>query len=362
MFGTNIRTSIDVADANFSTLTLLPNSQSLSYPSNLSLALELTNLEARPSKQLNVLRHLASPTPAASSSGKLTEVDLRSLYRVHLGHSRLLQWRLGEPLTPIEAVVVSILSHTETSASLTFCHSSKRRVAEFERHGVLAGISGFGGEGGPSSRFLQFRFTTRRTQEDSERVAERTEPTGDFSIWFHLQRVLFLGASFAKWNSAMAATSANLLGPSSVTLCHSKRKVTATALETYVLRRWSPDTLESKGQRGPRDYRHPFNRYCPVVRHLLIAFPVVSFSVPPHVCRLLRFLSSLLPFPFSSRSLPAHSPSSVFNLLSLFPFLAIPSSRSPVADPLLADPLTIPSSPFGPSSISPAQISIMGQR
>ncbi|KAF9520806.1 hypothetical protein BS47DRAFT_1386979 [Hydnum rufescens UP504] len=67
------------------------------------------------------------------------------------------------------------------------------------------------------------------TQEAAERVAECTEPHGDFveiwkmsraaeSIW-SIFNGLF-GTSIHEVDSAMAATLTNLLGPSSVTLCH----------------------------------------------------------------------------------------------------------------------------------------------
>ncbi|KAF9503942.1 hypothetical protein BS47DRAFT_1401909 [Hydnum rufescens UP504] len=122
-------------------------------------------------------------------------------------------------------------------------------VAELERHGVpLHGIRVLEErEVRPLDSFSS--VSDPETQEAAERVAERTEPHGDFvEIWkmsraaevkhpspWYIQYPIFVsdnnqsiwsifnglfGAGLREVDSAMAATLANLLGPSSVTLCH----------------------------------------------------------------------------------------------------------------------------------------------
>ncbi|KAF9514977.1 hypothetical protein BS47DRAFT_1391913 [Hydnum rufescens UP504] len=141
----------------FSTLTLLPTSQSLSYPSNLSLRLWSDRPRARNRvKRPNVLRRWLSPTPAASSSGSSQKVFPKFQKKVNtstpasttsstvepekslpvdtLDNSRPLQWRLGEPLTPMKPVVVSILESYGEVCERYFCHfKQKRRDAIGER-------------------------------------------------------------------------------------------------------------------------------------------------------------------------------------------------------------------------------------
>ncbi|KAF9514839.1 hypothetical protein BS47DRAFT_1392104 [Hydnum rufescens UP504] len=122
-------------------------------------------------------------------------------------------------------------------------------VAKLERHSVpLHGIRVLEErEVHPLDSFSS--VSDPETQEAAERVAERTEPHGDFvEIWkmsraaevkhpspWYIQYLIFVsdnnqsiwsifnglfGAGLREVDSAMAATLANLLGPSSVTLCH----------------------------------------------------------------------------------------------------------------------------------------------
>ncbi|KAF9505466.1 hypothetical protein BS47DRAFT_1400361 [Hydnum rufescens UP504] len=105
----------------------------------------------KPSQTTERSSTLASPTPAASSSGSSQKVFPKFQKKVNtstpasttsstvepekslpvdtLDNSRPLQWRLGEPLTPMKPLSFQFSSHTERSASGTSVTSSRSDVA-----------------------------------------------------------------------------------------------------------------------------------------------------------------------------------------------------------------------------------------
>ncbi|KAF9514854.1 hypothetical protein BS47DRAFT_1361419 [Hydnum rufescens UP504] len=137
MFGTNIRhpqeDELNMQMQIFSTSTLLPTSQ-LSL--KLIFALWSASLSGSSQKVFpKFQKKLDTLTPTSTTSS--TVEPEKSLPVDTLDNPRPLQWQLGEPLTPMKPIAVSILkSYRERSASSTSVTSSRSNM-EFPKTNLV---------------------------------------------------------------------------------------------------------------------------------------------------------------------------------------------------------------------------------